>query len=448
MTTLNAYEIQDQLVTLKADARDRSPGELSRVENVADEFFQLRVPRTSEILDVAAGSGIVSALLQTGGFINIDALDGDLPTLRRLQALRLYRNYICRNVNGILSTGLREETYDVVITAGGFASDAINPLDVTEMLRILKPGGHLLWTMKTVQDENTPTFQSFDANLNGLQRAGRIKVVKRKIFVDGETKSKGVFYLVQRLVGSLPDYVDMEVSSALKKQISDILVDNSDPENRIKFYDDWCDKYDEDLVLVGNYTGHIKCVEAFLKLELNRNISVLDLACGTGLLGGEVGQHGYELVDGLDSSLGMLGQARKQGIYRDYILAMVEELGSIPINDETYDVVMCSNGFAPGQIYPSAIPEILRVMRPGGYLLWTMREGYQHKSQRFALLDAEIADLTKTGEAELVVGPVVFDNFCLDDPGKFYMLRKAPRQHIAYQAEETAADQHSPNKKQ
>lgn len=50
---------------------------------------------------------------------------------------------------------------------------------------------------------------------------------------------------------------------------------------------------------------------------------------------------------------------------RDYILAMVEELGSIPINDETYDVVMCSNGFAPGQIYPSAITEILRVMRPG-----------------------------------------------------------------------------------
>jgi len=446
MTTLNAYEIQEQLVTLKNEARQRSPGELSRVENVAVEFFQLHVPRSAEILDVAAGSGIVSALLQTGGFINIDALDGDLPALRRLQALRLYRNYICRNVDGILSTGLREETYDAVITAGGFASDAINPLDVTEMLRILKPGGHLLWTMKTVQDEKTPSFKSFDANLNGLQRAGRIKVMKRKMFVDGETQSQGVFYLVQRLAGSLPDYVDMEVSSALKKQISDILVDNSDPENRIKFYDDWCDKYDEDLVVVGNYTGHTKCVEAFLKLDLNRNITILDLACGTGLLGSEIGKHGYELVDGLDSSLGMLGQARKQSIYRDYILAMVEELGSIPINDETYDVVMCSNGFAPGQIYPSAITEILRVMRPGGYLLWTMREGYQHKSQRFALLDAEITDLTKMGAAELVVGPVVFDNFCLEDPGKFYMLRKAPRHHMAYQAEDTHVAQHSPNK--
>ena len=193
MTSLNAQEIQDQLVSLREDARTRSPGELSRVENVAQEFFQvhlidivihnkyrqsqLHVPRNSEILDVAAGSGIVSALLQTGGFSNIDALDGDIPTLKRLQALRLYRNYICRNVDGVLSTGLREETYDVVITAGGFASDAINPLDVTEMLRILRPGGHLLWTMKTVQDEKTPAFMSFDANLNGLQRAGRIKVI-------------------------------------------------------------------------------------------------------------------------------------------------------------------------------------------------------------------------------------------------------------------------------
>ena len=79
-------------------------------------------------------------------------------------------------MEGILSTGLREETYDLVLTAGGFASDAINPLDVTEMLRILRPGGHLLWTMKTVHDEQTSSFKSFDANLQGLGRAGRIKV--------------------------------------------------------------------------------------------------------------------------------------------------------------------------------------------------------------------------------------------------------------------------------
>jgi hypothetical protein len=67
--------------------------------------------------------------------------------------------------------------------------------------------------------------------------------------------------------------------------------------------------------------------------------------------------HGYENV-------GMLGQARQQRIYRDYI--MVEGLESIPINDSTYNVVMSSNGFAPDQIYPSAVPEIVRVGRGRG----------------------------------------------------------------------------------
>jgi len=337
--SLSAAEVRQQLSVLEEAARARSPGELGRVEQLTREFLHLGVTRSAEILDVAAGSGILSAKLQQAGYTSLDALDGDLPTLRSLQALRLYRNYIHSTVAGILSTGLREESYDCVVTAGGFASDAINPLDVTEMLRILRPGGHLLWSMKTVQDEGTPAFRSFDANLNGLQRANRIKVVKVTKFTDEETGVRGVLYLVERMAGQLPDYVDTEVSTELKKQIKEIMVEDS-VHNQIEFYDEWSGRYDKDLVIVGNYTGHTKCVEAFLTLGLNRNVSILDLAAGTGLLGEEVSSHGYELVDGLDSSIGMLGQARLRAVYRDYILAMVDGLGSIPINDDTYDVVI------------------------------------------------------------------------------------------------------------
>ena len=100
-------------------------------------------------------------------------------------------------------------------------------------------------------------------------------------------------------------------------------------------------------------------------------------------------------------------QARKQGIYKNYIHAAVDGLGTIPVTDEAYDVIVCSNGFAPGdempqptyfcqpsfrsnlttvclgydriwkyvpgQIYPSAFPEMLRVVRPGGYILIAMK---------------------------------------------------------------------------
>ena len=63
----------------------------------------------------------------------MDALDEDMPTLRKLEEKQLYRNYIWREVAGIGSTGLREESYDVVITAGGFAEDAISPNNITEV---------------------------------------------------------------------------------------------------------------------------------------------------------------------------------------------------------------------------------------------------------------------------------------------------------------------------
>ena len=43
-------------------------------------------------------------------------------------------------------------------------------------------------------------------------------------------------------------------------------------------------------------------------------------------------------------------KARKQSIYKNYIHAAVDGLGTIPVTDEAYDVIVCSNGFAPGRL--------------------------------------------------------------------------------------------------
>ncbi|XP_023326873.1 uncharacterized protein LOC111700238 isoform X1 [Eurytemora carolleeae] len=176
--------LEKLLVVKKEEVVNQGNGELGKVEKLVQEFFQMKVPHGSEILDVAAGSGILSCLLQSKGYYNIDALDEDLDVIKELKQLNMYRNYIHSAVKGVRSTGLESNVYDVVITAGGFAKDAINPLDITELIRILRPEGHLLWTMRAAQDERCAEFGLLLANLRSLERAGRIQIIKHQQFID------------------------------------------------------------------------------------------------------------------------------------------------------------------------------------------------------------------------------------------------------------------------
>lgn len=99
-----------------------------------------------------------------------------------------------------------------------------------------------------------------------------------------------------------------------------------------------------------------------------------------------------------------------------------------------------AGGFAPGKLLPSAFSELLRVLRPGGYILWTMRDGFGASDPEFALFDVKVQDLVLERKWELLVGPVFFDNFALHHPGRFYMLRKCHREVYAL-----GSPRHSPN---
>ena len=43
-----------------------------------------------------------------------------------------------------------------------------------------------------------------------------------------------------------------------------------------------------------------------------------------------------------------------------------------------------------------------------------MQDGYQHTSQKFALMDTEINTLAAQRQLEVTMGPVVFKNFLLN----------------------------------
>ena len=86
------------------------------LENLSKEFLRLNLPKASDILNAAAGPGILSAFvsreiflfweinvfhkfllqLQTNGYGNIDAFDVHKSNIDSLMPTGLYRHYICR----------------------------------------------------------------------------------------------------------------------------------------------------------------------------------------------------------------------------------------------------------------------------------------------------------------------------------------------------------------
>jgi ubiquinone/menaquinone biosynthesis C-methylase UbiE len=91
---------------------------------------------------------------------------------------------------------------------------------------------------------------------------------------------------------------------------------------------------------------------------------LLDLGCGTGLFMRRYGELGGTAI-GLDISRGMVGAAREQAGWFEYLVGTAEVL---PFRDRTFDVVSCVLAFSylekPGQM----LREAHRVLRPGGCL--------------------------------------------------------------------------------
>ncbi|TRY68492.1 hypothetical protein TCAL_11274, partial [Tigriopus californicus] len=425
------------------------------VEHVANQFLRLNLPKASEILDPSPGPGLLSARLQTKGYGNIDAIEDNPDDLKRLIQSNLYRTCIPKTVGGINSTGLKDDLYDAVVMVGGFCPSKMTPKAFNELLRITKPDGHLLWSIRADLHSKISDYKLLDDNISALEKSGKCVAMKwAENFRDPHSDLEGLLYLVKRI--DTEDFKSTLPGEAQSDVVDCIKHDRLDELQQQHCLDDWSDRSEEDLVMVGQYSGHLKLCQAFYKLALPRNVEILDISCYTaapGLVGMDLSNHGYVNVDGLDHKLKTLNNIRGHGrVYRNYILGKVDELGSIPVNDgksmeyyllvrvpncnlfsipESYDIVLTAGGFAPGKMMPSAFQELLRVLRPGGYVMWTMMDGFASKSQDYALFDVKIQDLVLERRWELLVGPVVFENFALHKKGRFYLLRKSHREVFA-----------------
>lgn len=152
-------------------------------------------------------------------------------------------------------------------------------------------------------------------------------------------------------------------------------------------YKDWAGDYDADTVGRFGYVAHIASADALDKVLTDKNASILDAGCGTGLVGEELARKGYTALDALDYSQEMLDEAERKKVYRRHTQADLSK--PLSIDDDSYDAVVCTGTFTYGHVDAKAFDELVRITRPGGIICFTIREGayedYGYRQRMIAL---------------------------------------------------------------
>ncbi|KAJ8048730.1 Methyltransferase-like protein 27 [Holothuria leucospilota] len=134
-----------------------------------------------------------------------------------------------------------------------------------------------------------------------------------------------------------------------------------------EMYDQWVPTYDEELIK-HNYQLPAQSSQIVAEYFSDKNISILDIASGTGLVGQELHRLGFTNIVALDISPKSLAAAEQKGVYKKLVCAEVGN-GALPFDDKTFDAVICCGCFLPTHIRPKCLPELVRITKSGGIIV-------------------------------------------------------------------------------
>ena len=143
-----------------------------------------------------------------------------------------------------------------------------------------------------------------------------------------------------------------------------------DQDQLIERYDDAATVYDAAMEGDVGWRGHIALAEVVAR-HVDPAAALCDAGAGTGMLGDQLAERGFTNMDANDLSEGMLEIATAKGIYRD---CQLMELGKpLPYDSDSYDAVTVCGVFTPNHAPASSLDELVRITKPGGLILYTLR---------------------------------------------------------------------------
>ena len=200
----------------------------------------------------------------------------------------------------------------------------------------------------------------------------------------------------------------------------------SNTEYRTKLFDHW-PTYLEDFNACKEIMGYRypeTLVDQFMELKMDKKVKIIDVACGAGNVALLLKEKGFQHIDGLDPSQGLLDAAVKKGLYEKTYCCYVQPDEKTPVEEGAYDVMLCSAGMFPGSIVPQAFKELMRMVKKGGILMWNIAQGYEGFNDFFLDYDKILKGHIEKKDWEEVMPVRKLDNMLFEDAGFTYCMKK------------------------
>jgi ubiquinone/menaquinone biosynthesis C-methylase UbiE len=157
-----------------------------------------------------------------------------------------------------------------------------------------------------------------------------------------------------------------------------IFYDNLDLSNKqnegdlMNVYQEWAADYDDDNDNLLGTVSQPMSVQILQEYVKNKELKIIDVGCGTGLVGRELERAGFSNFDGIDISKEMIDIAKQRGYSNLFIGSLNDKL---PFTDSEYDAALCVGVFTHGHVGSDRLDELARIVKPGGIICFTINEG-------------------------------------------------------------------------
>ena len=154
-------------------------------------------------------------------------------------------------------------------------------------------------------------------------------------------------------------------------------------------YNEWAREYDADLDEEFGWVGPKRAVDSFIQY-VAEDARILDAGAGTGLVGKILAERGYSNLVAMDLSLGMLEEARKKNSYREFHQMVMGE--PLDYTTDSFDAVISIGVLTVGHAPASSFDELIRIVKPGGHIVFSLRPDVYRDSGFKDKQDALVAE--------------------------------------------------------